>query len=930
MASYLHKTISKLIKTPYKFSTKRGLFPTRKPSVYDYVKSQTSTMHFFKFFRKLYTLIGVSFNYDIIIQIMGVQSFHEFFTSKHTLKISELVERLKKVSLPLTIAVDTSVLLYRALSRESRYVAVFGSADRVAASLLMDVLPFVEAGFKLCLVIDGKTPPTKLASVKREQKRITAMTKAIEIANVLTNAAISLSSAEVDTLTKKAWNLKKRAMKPTREMISRLKVQAQILNKEFKDPSAVTFIQAPYEADSLLAYMVKTKKASLVYSDDSDLFVLGMESIIGRHTKNTVTISLCRNSIALGLSATPQLSSFSKLTSALDRSKFAAILGTDYFPGGFYNIGPKTLNKVLVGSNFLMQGMDTYLQGKGLKNPLFDISVASHMFQPASVDDNGLPIFLNEPPVDLPHECAFLMDVSHVTSTDSDNENFTISNGHVPVPEVASPSGCVPVPEVASPSGQVPVPEVASPSSRVPVLEVASPSGRVPVPEVASPSGRVPVPEVASPSGRVPVPEVVSSSSHVVEFHMPLLHILEPQMPIFENIKHATVEMLIEFLQPFNIIGLHNMRHTNLVAMAERVVKHPREFFFGDVSGGDVEVDACRQQYYWSRIMNPPKETVFFSHKTVLTKLMPNHIRDYLMPIFVQIIAPNDPEFNRQNKHGVLHSQFVVECLNELRPGGLGLDRIFKYGERALAGYCVAELENIQLGFMEVENKKIIYLTGSCHASMRNENHQPQLWLSKDGIEHTRCTCIIGKIGCHHVVCLLLRLEHACLVPSEMSLLNIILQRLMMITEPSKSDEQLVSQVLLLTRSKIAAMDLLLSSTQKPRSAETITDPGKQIPASLLQFKSPQRAIKEQRQTATNRKRFDLASYNPFPVEFDESYIDYDGLLEQLIKIPGMNVESTMFGSLVNLRSSNGKAAIKRKLGYVPKSHPSQVSTLNS
>ena len=120
-------------------------------------------------------------------------------------------------------------------------------------------------------IFDGKTPLEKKSLVKeRSQKKKDAEDKYNELLRLK-------KEGKVDELEDKSLQLELEALK--RQFV-RLRNEDIVKVKELMDAYGVIYYDAPYEADDLCVYFVKSGMAYACISDDMDMFLYGCPYVL--------------------------------------------------------------------------------------------------------------------------------------------------------------------------------------------------------------------------------------------------------------------------------------------------------------------------------------------------------------------------------------------------------------------------------------------------------------------------------------------------------------------------------------------------------------------------------------------------------------------------------------------------------------------------
>ncbi|KAI7869434.1 PIN domain-like protein [Spinellus fusiger] len=158
-----------------------------------------------------------------------------------------------------TVAVDGNVWLYRGLLSCIYDHVTDTYCDRYLFYFKRYLTLLLKHNVKPLIVFDGKSLPIKQHT---HTLRIKRRQEAHEKANALMKEGKVVEAS----------NYFRRAMCPKPEMIVRVIKTLQKMN--------IPYVLSPYEADSQLAYLAKTKMVDAVISEDSDLLVFGCSTVL--------------------------------------------------------------------------------------------------------------------------------------------------------------------------------------------------------------------------------------------------------------------------------------------------------------------------------------------------------------------------------------------------------------------------------------------------------------------------------------------------------------------------------------------------------------------------------------------------------------------------------------------------------------------------
>ncbi|MHA1617514.1 MAG: flap endonuclease-1 [Candidatus Njordarchaeales archaeon] len=222
------------------------------------------------------------------------------------------------------LVIDALPTLYQMLAmiRDKRGLYLVDSKGRVTSHLVglfNRTCRLLAMGIKPVYVFDGPPHPWKKSELEaRKKERLEFQKKFIE--------AVMAGRYE------EAKKLGKRAMIVTDDMVKSARKLLELMG--------VPIIDAPHDAEAQAAYIVARGEGYAVASRDWDAFLYGTPRII---MEFKITINPYERPILY------ELDKFLSKT-GITREQLidlALILGTDYNPGGFEGIGPKTALKLI-------------------------------------------------------------------------------------------------------------------------------------------------------------------------------------------------------------------------------------------------------------------------------------------------------------------------------------------------------------------------------------------------------------------------------------------------------------------------------------------------------------------------------------------------------------------------------------------------------
>lgn len=200
---------------------------------------------------------------------MGIRNLNKYFklnVSKKAIQSIKLSEINNKV-----VAVDTSIYLYKFL-KEGNLIEGFEKLLHLFQK--NNIIPF--------FVFDGKPPQEKLEVLhERSREKKHAEQKYKELEKKLKQEAQGLDVKEIqeelEHLRGEFIHIKKSDVKKVKALMDTFHVQ---------------YVDAPGEADILLAYLTNSRKAWGILSDDMDFFLYGVDNVLRdlNLEKETVTL----------------------------------------------------------------------------------------------------------------------------------------------------------------------------------------------------------------------------------------------------------------------------------------------------------------------------------------------------------------------------------------------------------------------------------------------------------------------------------------------------------------------------------------------------------------------------------------------------------------------------------------------------------------
>jgi len=225
------------------------------------------------------------------------------------------------------VAIDAYNALYQFLSaiRQPDGTPLMDSQGRITShlsGLFYRTINLVENGVKPVYVFDGTPPELKAREIERR--------KAIK-EDALRKYEEAVKTGDLESARKYAV------------MASKLTVDMVHESKRLLEAMGIPFIEAPAEGEAQAAYLAKVGDAYATASQDYDSLLFGSPRLI-----RNLTISGKRKLPRRDeyVEIPPEVIELDKLLRALGISREALVdigilIGTDYNPDGFENIGPK-------------------------------------------------------------------------------------------------------------------------------------------------------------------------------------------------------------------------------------------------------------------------------------------------------------------------------------------------------------------------------------------------------------------------------------------------------------------------------------------------------------------------------------------------------------------------------------------------------------
>jgi len=217
------------------------------------------------------------------------------------------------------IAIDALPTIYEMLAtiRDRKGGYLHDSKGRITSHLVglfNRTARMLAVGIRPIYVFDGPPHPLKTRELEiRKERKEDALQKYID----------ALQRGDYVSAKKYA----KQAMSVTDELVESAKKLLKLFN--------IPIVQAPYDGEAQAAYIVIKNEAYAVASPDYDSFLFGAVRVV-----RNLKMSAQRKEI-------PMIYELSELLEKVGLTReqlidLALLLGTDYNPGGFEGIGPKT------------------------------------------------------------------------------------------------------------------------------------------------------------------------------------------------------------------------------------------------------------------------------------------------------------------------------------------------------------------------------------------------------------------------------------------------------------------------------------------------------------------------------------------------------------------------------------------------------------
>jgi flap endonuclease-1 len=290
--------------------------------------------------------------------------------------LGPIVER-KKISFDdlhgKSIAIDCYNALYQFLAtiRGEAGEPLMDSSGRVTShlsGLFYRTVNLMERGVWVAYVFDGEPPTMKEAELKRRMR-------------VKEEAVIKYEEA-----------MRRGAVEEARryaQMTSKLKDEMVEDAKRLLDSMGVPWIQAPSEGEAQAAHMVSKNDLWAVASQDYDSLLFGASRLI-RNLTVTGRRKLPGRDVYVDVDL--ELLELEKILKVLEVTReqlidLAILLGTDYNPGGFKGVGPKTALKLIKERGDLTSALETLPEGVSLN---YLLEIRKLFLHPKVTDDYRL------------------------------------------------------------------------------------------------------------------------------------------------------------------------------------------------------------------------------------------------------------------------------------------------------------------------------------------------------------------------------------------------------------------------------------------------------------------------------------------------------------------------------------------------------------
>ncbi|MBS7622503.1 flap endonuclease-1 [Candidatus Bathyarchaeota archaeon] len=269
-----------------------------------------------------------------------------------------------------SLAVDGYNALYQflAIIRGSMGEPLTDRAGRITShlsGLFYRTVNMVERGIKIVYVFDGEPPALKEAEIRRRmQIKEEAITRYED--------AVRRGVAE--------------EARRYAQMTSRLRDEMVDDAKRLLDSMGVPWIQAPSEGEAQAAHIVSRGHLWAAASQDYDSLLFGAPILV-----RNLTVSGRRKlpGKSVYVEVEPEVIHLEKVLEGLGLTReqlidVAILLGTDYNPGGFRGVGPKTAVKLIKESGTLERALESLRQGFGVEELL---RVRQIFLEPKVTDD---------------------------------------------------------------------------------------------------------------------------------------------------------------------------------------------------------------------------------------------------------------------------------------------------------------------------------------------------------------------------------------------------------------------------------------------------------------------------------------------------------------------------------------------------------------
>ena len=211
---------------------------------------------------------------------MGIKGLHKFLEKNTTnaikeIKVQDLQDKI--------IAIDTSIILYQYMiaikTNTQDFKTSSGKITSHIHAILIKTLSLLKQKIKPIFIFDG-SPPSIKKNILQNRKKIKdkANEKIDYINDELKN---NTNQDEIDVLELEKKKYEKRTLLITQEQIEECQEIINLLG--------IPIINAPEEADSQCAWLIKNNFIDYVASEDMDLLTFGTSKLLrGLNSKNKI------------------------------------------------------------------------------------------------------------------------------------------------------------------------------------------------------------------------------------------------------------------------------------------------------------------------------------------------------------------------------------------------------------------------------------------------------------------------------------------------------------------------------------------------------------------------------------------------------------------------------------------------------------------